>query len=340
MTGTLAAALAADASGARRHLLVLRGGTTADDVAALARARFPAARWETASAADGASMRVLRVSRHTTLLGPLGVGRAESMDLQLPAWGESAMVVRGPRERGEPPWEVGGDRDGLKRVFAAGMPVRDEGRVVEWLVDAARHLGGAVRFGDPGVVVVPDPLAVVDVTVFSGVWLEPEAALLVARRVAPQARLAIEAHEWAGPARLDLTGLGLEPLEGSERAELHAVADAEDLAALTGPDEIDGYGIEVDLGIDGALAVEVLVEEEPPPAVLAEPWAAGGVVGYRVMWLWDDEEDAALERPPMPYRVARGRAATLVDELAAALAQAAAPALALTPAGFPALPTP
>src|SRR5690554_65618 len=173
---TLAAALAADPQGRSRHLLVLRD-TSPDDVALLARARFPAARWEN-TADDGVPARVLRLSRHTTLLGPFAVGRSESMDLQLPAWGESAYVVRTPRERGEPPWEVGGDVDGLKRVFAAGMPVRDEGRTVEWLVAAARHLGGAVRFGDPGVVVVPDPLTHVDVTVYSGVWLEPEAALV------------------------------------------------------------------------------------------------------------------------------------------------------------------
>lgn len=333
---SLADVLAADPHGRSRHLLVLRGGTTPDDVVSLARARFPAARWAE-PAADDVRAGVLRLSRHTTLLGPVAVGRPESMDLQLPAWGETAFVVRGPRERGEEPWEGGGDRDGLKRVFAAGMPVRDEGRVVEWLVDAARHVGGAVRFGDPGAVVVPDPLAVVDVTVFAGVWLEPEAALHVVHGLVPQARLATEAHEWAGPASgADLAGLDIEPLDEPERAELHAAADAHDLAVLAGHDEIDGYGIEADLGIDGALAVEVLVEEAPPPAVAAEPWAAEVVVSYRVMWLWDEEEDAALERPPMPYRVARGRAAPVVTALASALAAAAAPARTLTSAGFPA----
>src|SRR5690606_4847901 len=140
-----------------------------------------------------------------------------------------------------------------------------------------------------------DPLTHVDVTVYSGVWLEPEAALVVARGLALQARLATDAHPWVGPPAVDLGQLGVEPLTATERDELHAVADAEDIALMGGPDEIDGYGIEIDLDIDGGLAVEVLVEEAPPRAVAGEPWSAEIVVAYRVMWLWEDEEDAAEE---------------------------------------------
>ncbi len=331
----LAAALSGDAEGRSRHLLVLRGGTAPAVVEMLARARFSATRWE--RVADDGAPGVLRLSRHSTLAGPFAVGRAESMDLQLPAWGELAFVVHGPRERGEEPWDVGGDRDGLKRVFAAGMPVRDEGRMVEWLVAAARHLEGAVRFGDPGAVVVPDPLAMVDVTVYSGVWLEPEAALHVAQRVAPQAQLAMDPHQWVGPAPVDLREVGVVPQPEAERAALHADADAADLGVVVGPDVLDGYGIVVDLDtdIDGSIAIEVFGEEEAPPAVAAEPWAAGGVVAYRVAWLWDEEEESQAERPPMTYRVARARAATLVAALTGALGAATAPALALTPDGFP-----
>jgi len=336
----LAAALAADPQGRSRHVLVLRGEVGTDAVEELARARFAAARWE--SVPDDGAPGVLRLSRHSVLRGPFAVGRAESMDLQLPAWCELAWVAHSPRERGEPPWMVGGDREGLKRVFAAGMPVRDEGRVVEWLVAAARHLAGAVRFGDPGAVVVPDPLATVDMTVFSGVWLEPEAALLVARGVASQARLATEAADWAGPARVDLREIGVAPAPEAERAALHADADAADLAVVGGPDVLDGYGIEIDLDmeIDGAIAIEVFGEEDLPPAIAAEPWASEGVIAYRVAWLWDDEDEAHAERPSMSYRVARARAADLVTDLVRALLAATAPALPLTPDGFPSSPHP
>lgn len=335
---SLAEALAADPEARSRHLLVLRAGTEPAELGELAAARFTAARWEALAgsvpSADDDGPRVLRLSRHSSLLGPFAVGRSESMDLQLPVWGELAFVVRSPRERGEPPWEVGGDRDGLKRVFAAGMPTRDEGRVVEWLVDAARHLEGAVRFGEPAAVVVPDPLAAVDVTVYSGVWLEPEAALHVAQRLAPQSRLAMDAHEWTGPARPDLSALGITPLPEPQRLELHELVDAEDLEVLSGPDVLDGYGVEIDLDIDGLVAIEAFGEEEPPPAVLAMPWASGGVVAYRVSWVWEDEEEAHLEKPPMHFRVARGRAASLVEGIVRGLAAATEPSLALTPAGF------
>lgn len=334
----MSVSLAADPDARSRHLLVLRVGTTPEALAELARARFAAARWEPGEgpSADDGAPRVLRLSRHSTLAGPFAVGRAESMDLQLPAWGEVAWVVRAPRERGEPPWDVGGDRDGLKRVFAAGEPVRDEARVVEWLVDVARHLEGAVRFGDPGAVVVPDPLAEVDVTVFAGVWLEPDAALQVARRVAPQSRLATEPHGWAGPAPVDLRELGVAPQPAAEREALHASADESDLQAVQAPDELDGYGIEIDLDIDGVISLEAYGETDPPSAVVGEPWAAHGVVAYRVAWFWDDDDEAHAERPPMHLRVARGRAAPLVEALVRALADATAPATTLTPAGFPA----
>ncbi|MDQ2624885.1 MAG: hypothetical protein M3Y20_06965, partial [Actinomycetota bacterium] len=135
---------------------------------------------------------------------------------------------------------------------------------------------------------------------------------------------------------VDLRELGIAPQPEAERVALHAAADESDLEAVAGDDVLDGYGIEIDLDIDGGIAIEVFGEDEPPPAVLAEPWAAGGVVAYRVVWLWDDEDEAHLERPPMTYRVARSRAADLVSSLVASLTAAAPPALALTPAGFPA----
>ena len=50
------------------------------------------------------------------------------------------------------------------------------------------------------------------------------------------------------------------------------------------------------------------------------------------------EEEAQLEKPPMHFRVARNRAADLVDSLVTGIAAATQPALALTPAGFPARP--
>lgn len=320
----LAELLAALPEARAQHLLVLRGPAELDALAAL---RFGAARREDAE--------TLRLSRHSTLHGPYAVGRSESLDLQLPVWGEVAYLARTPRERGEAPGPEGGDRDGIKRVFAAGLPVRDEGRVLEWLLDVARHLEGAVRVGEPPAVLVPDA-HLTELTVYAPGWLEPEEALAVVRRHAPRAELAGgEAHEWRGPRFVDVRALGLEPLDPEVRELVHTLAEEADRAALAGPDRVDGYGILVDLDIDGEISVEALADDAPPAPVAAEPWGSGEVVSYRVTWFWEDEEEGEMERPPMEYRVARSRSAALVRRLAEALAEAARPAVTLTPSGFP-----
>ena len=69
------------------------------------------------------------------------------------------------------------------------MPVREEERVLQWLVAAARRLGGAVRIGDNGIVLVPDVDSAIDLTVYSDRWLEPDEALAVVQQVHPRARL-------------------------------------------------------------------------------------------------------------------------------------------------------
>ena len=237
---------------AGRHLLTLPAGVGAEDVEVLAsRSRFAGARWETpvpTTPARGRAARdpladvgVLRLSRHSDLVGPFTVADDDAERLGLPPGTATGFVVRAPRERGEPPYP-GGDRDGLKRAFPTAMPVRDEERVLHWLVDAARRLGGAVRLADAdgAAVLVPDPQAVVDLTVWSAVRLEPAAALAVVRRASPAARLAMEATPWQDPGvdphgDAPLTGLG-----ERVRRRLHDRAAAADAAALAAPDSSPG----------------------------------------------------------------------------------------------------
>ena len=137
-----------------RHLLVLPGDVGPEEVEVLAVSRFPRATWEQApgSVRPGGHGRrgavpagVLRLSRHSTLVGPFLVDHATTVDLGVPPAAGQVYVLHAPVERGEAPWAGAGDRDGLARAFAAGMPVRDEERVVTWLVAVARRLGGAVR---------------------------------------------------------------------------------------------------------------------------------------------------------------------------------------------------
>jgi hypothetical protein len=336
-----------------RHLLALPDGIGADELEVLAVSRFPAAAWESLPGVPqlrvsgargnrnvGASIGVLRVSRMSTLTGPYSVTSADAVGLGLPAATTTVYDVRCPRERGEPPYP-GGDRHGLKRAFPEAMPVREEERVLLWLVAVARRLGGAVRTGEKGVVLHPDLDASIDLTVFTDRWLEPDELLAAVQQVVPRARLAMGGVPWRGPAAdagrraaAGLAGLGLRERGGAglrtalerhgvsderRRRHLAAEADAFDGAVLSAPVVLEGYGALVDLGVDGMIAIEVGGEEALPPLLRGLAWAAGGALAYRVRWEPTDVDELELERPSFAHRVARGRAVPHVHSVARAL---------------------
>lgn len=308
------------------HLLVLSEDVLPDELEVLATSRFTAARWEqTPEAPDPRNRRrtvlgVLRLSRHSTLEGPFRIERELRGSLGLPPAGSQGYLLRGPHERGEPPWPGTGDRDGLARAFPEGLPVRDEQRAVAWLVAAARRLGGAVRVAGSGVVLVPDPAAAVDLTVWSDIWLDPDACLAVVRQAVPRARLDL-GRDWAGPpAGIGRVAVrGAEDLDPAERAALHAAAEEHDLQVLLHPEARSAYGLLADLDTDGMLAVQVGAEEEVPNVLAGVPWASGGAISYRVSWEPDDLAELRAERPGVDHRVARGRTAPLVNAVARAL---------------------
>src|SRR6478736_2747989 len=201
-----------------RHILALPDDVGVDEVEVLAISRFAQARWEdgelpqprgimgpmTAALgirAVGSSItpaRSLRLARLSTLTGPYRVEADDAVSLGLPTTSALAYVLACPRERGEPPYP-GGDRDGLKRAFPEAMPIREEERVLQWLVAAARRLGGSVRTGELGIVLTPDVDSAIDLTVLSDSWLEPAEALAVVQSVLPRARLSEAASSWSGP---------------------------------------------------------------------------------------------------------------------------------------------
>jgi hypothetical protein len=312
---------------ARHHLLALPDDVGVEEVEVLALSRFAAAGWDRpvpeaaprgrAAREPLAGVGVLRLSRHSTMAGPYAITAAVAESLGLPDDVATAFVVMSPRERGEPPYP-GGDRDGLKRVFPDAMPIRDEERVLRWLVDAARRLGGCVRVADDGALLVPDPGAAVDLTVYSDVWLEPASGLAVVQRAAPSARLAVDAVPWQGPATgpaAPATGPDGRPLTGlgeRVRHRIHHRADEFDAAALAAPDELAGYGVEIDLGADGLVVVEVGGEEVVPLVLRGLPWTENGAVTYRVRWEPADVEELEREQPSDTHRTARARAQLFV----------------------------
>ncbi len=336
---------------AGRHLLALPDGATPEQLESFARSRFagvsrqpspepdPTTRGRTSRASGMArtsapGVDVLRLSRHSSMEGPFALTDDDAARLGLPAGAVAAFVVRVPRERGEPAYP-GGDRDGLKRVLGAAMPVRDEDRVLRWLVDVARRLGGALRLADDdgGAVLVPDPAAAVDLTVWSGTRLAPEWALAAVRAVSPTTRLAgspdptVDARPPAAVEPAPLPAPAADLGERRRRRLLERVAAA-DAAALGAPSRPTGYGLETHLGDDGLVVVEVGEEEVLPLALSTTPDGTdpdrtadltANPTTYRVRWEPPDVEDLEREHAAPAHRASRDRARTLVRAIAGAL---------------------
>ncbi|MCA5892011.1 hypothetical protein LEP48_01430 [Isoptericola sp. NEAU-Y5] len=330
-----------------RHLLAVPADVVVDEVEVLAMSRFVGTRWDVVPAdlpgadvpvgrmANPGEPGVLRLSRHSTITGPYAP-QAAGMDLGLPGGTALVFDVVCPRERWDEPQKYGGDRDGLARAFPAGLPNREEERVAVWLIQAARRLGGSVRFDvagtwdeadggrrgpGPGHVLTPDPGVAVDLTVYTDVWLDPQAAHRVLQGAHPRVRLATEGKPYQGPPK-GLAERPLypgEPLDDEARRALHARADDFDIDALQAPMVLDAYGLVTDLGVDGSITVEVSGEERLPLLVRDLPWAASGAVCYHVRWDAPDLVESQREFPQPGHVVARKRAADLVGRMAVAI---------------------
>ncbi len=175
--------------------------------------------------------------------------------------GRVVWTVRTLRERDEPPLPGTTDVDGLYRAFPDGRPILEEGRVVAALLGMARRLGGELLLDvgpdGSGRVLRPDPLARVDLSVYSVVGIEPDVMRAVVAGVEPTATVAMEGAPWCGP----MFGPGdwysepqtefLAAVSPAQRAEVAAFSDAFDAEALAAPDTLDAYAVEVDLAWAG-----------------------------------------------------------------------------------------
>jgi len=330
-----------------RHLLGVPSDVVVDEIEVLAMSRFVGTRWDVVPAdlpgadvpvgrmANPGEPGVLRLSRHSSVAGPYAPS-GKGVEAGLPPGTELVFDVVCPRERWDDATRFGGDRDGVGRAFPAALPNREEERVVQWLVQAARRLGGSVRLdvagtwdeadggrraAGTGVVLTPDPGAAVDLTVYSDIWLDPQAAHRVLQAVHPRVVLATEGRPYQGPPQgiADRPLYPGEPLDPEVRQAIHARADDVDIDALQAPMVLDSYGLTSDLGLDGSITVEVIGEETLPLLVRELPWAAAGAICYHVRWDAPDLYEANQEFPQPAHVVARRRATDLVGKMAVAI---------------------
>lgn len=245
--------------------------------------------------------------------------------------GHVVWTVRTLRERDEPPLPGTTDPDGLYRVFPNGRPVLEEGRVVASLLGLARRLGGELLLDvgpdGSGRVLRPDPLARIDLSVYSVVAITPEVLAAVVAAVEPSAKVAMDGTPWHGPMfepgdpYAEPQTEFLAAIGPAQRAEAAAFSDAYDAATLAQPDGVDAYSVEVDLDWAGTLVVEAHAEEALPPQLTKLGWDEP--IAYDVRWLPDDAEQAELDAPSGAYRHARATALPRLLAVTKAVAQAA-----------------
>lgn len=246
--------------------------------------------------------------------------------------GRVVWTVRTLRERDEPPLPGTTDPDGLYRAFPRGRPVLEEGRVVASLVGMARRLGGELLLDigpdRTGRVLRPDPLARINLSVYSTVGMTPEVLAAVVAEVEPSAKLAMEAHPWRGPwfepgdPYAEPQTEFLAAVSPAERARTAEFSEAFDAEALAQPDAVDAYAVEVDLDWAGSLVVEAHAEDDLPPQLRTPAWAEA--VAYDVKWIPEDAKQADRDEPSGAYRHARATALPRLQAVTKAVAEAAA----------------
>ncbi|MDR1442886.1 MAG: hypothetical protein LBJ02_11010 [Bifidobacteriaceae bacterium] len=309
------------------HLLVLAPDVSANEITILASTRWRAVKHDKDK---------ITLSRYSSLTGPHKFDATLGAGLGLPSGFNQAWAISTLTERGDRPFPGSLDPTGVSRAFPDGLPIREERRVADFLISAARRLGGVVRFHGSGISVAPVPDSALDLTVYSPLWLEPQAALATARSLVPDFALDIAVPSpvpagrggWThgdgiggptGPAlRAILDGLDLSP---ERRAELRQRASEHDRAAMAEPPVLDRYALSANLGPAGTVIIEIAGTDEPPGALRQVPWAADGAVAYKMHWIPPDPKHLLMEFPPPDHCHARSLLANLVAALASLVHQ-------------------
>lgn len=279
---------------------------------------------------------ILRVGGHSVLHGPYISD--QSHPAGFPSDSEIVYALTTLWDRGDRPMEGEGDRDGIIRVFSPALPVRQELRGAHLLIALARRLDGTVHFTatepEPARkgelvygrhnfrTVTPDPQASVDLTIYTDVWLEPQAALAVTHTVSPRAVFADQGQDWAGPpvvaaAELEAIRANLDP---ETLKHIHEVADENDMDALEYEETASAYAIFITDSM-GVVSLEIGGTEYVPPALEGMDWADTGVLEYRISWVPFDVAQSHQEVPGVDFVIYRAQVLALIRKLTHALYQ-------------------
>ncbi|WP_248279022.1 hypothetical protein [Brevibacterium sp. 'Marine'] len=281
------------------HLILLDDAVEVSDVLALIHNKLPDLR----PVLDEHGQ--MRLSRHSRLSSGVALDPSDAAALEVPDWAQHAIVIDCPRDRQPtPPPDWFADADGLHEAFPAGMPDREEERMLSLMLSVASRLHTGVRLADesglPTRVIIPDPEAKIDLYIYSSYWMEPPVVLDFVRRHAPQA------FQQALPT----------PDE-----DVLAQASIDDpLFDPSAPVILDGYALLVPLGeIDesaGSLEIRVMEAEWVPPIIAAHTDAPQ--IEYHVHWM-DTESKRYQPNQGRRFRRMRSRVAELTDAIGAEL---------------------
>jgi hypothetical protein len=305
------------------HLLLVPSTVHPDDVCDLVRARVPTS--------DLGRTGQAVLGRHSVLNGPYELSMEDAVDAVVPMPWTVVYALGAPVEREDPPLPGVDDRDGFAYAFPRGLPWREEGRALQLLVALARRLEGAVRVASGVGLIQPDPDRAVDVIIHSPFWLDPDVLLGVVQRELPTVQLEIEGADWNGPSDDAYVGTAVsaylpdEPIERRELAQLHHLADQDDLGVMAGDHVIDGFAVAGDIGRygeDGAVEVLVHIGREREPAVADQTWAEQPFVTYEVRWAPNAWEERERRLPSADFLASRQRVQPLVRTLARRIVEA------------------
>jgi hypothetical protein len=320
------------------HLLLLPPEVTAVQVDSLVACRYP-----DANLADSGRA---QLGRRSMISGPYLLEPDELDDVRVPAPWNVAYALEVDREPDPAAFDDIADpalRAWWMRAFPQGKPFREEGDAVDLGLALARRFGGMLRASGSNAVLRPDAERLLDLTVWSGYWLEPERLMTLLSPVLPGANLAVGGHlnhrpapnQWP-PAGPDLTPWSTDPLDPVrmdleqalgqvEMETLHQVGDQHDTAARRRGAVLDGFAIRA----EGDLVVEAIQEDAVPAWVRDEvghQLLLGGdpAVTFVVRWAPQDVLGLESEDPPYGFRLERERVRPRMRAAALAIAEATA----------------